>query len=252
MKIGIVKHLNARPLTYGLEKNGGHDLFYENPSVLKEELLKGNLDIALISSVECLRNKDKLAWSYSTGVCAREKVRSILFFQNKHQIHPVPQIFVDKGSRSSVALLKILYFATYGQLVETIALDPKEIQNKIGLGEASHLLFGDNALLANWDEKNYSVIDLAEWWNRLTAQHFCFALWAYPKNLRVDESIFYKSLEFGLQHIDEIIQMETRFPIWLTARYLKEELHYVLDEKDRSGFLLFEKKCLELGLLQTI
>jgi chorismate dehydratase len=249
MKIGIVKHLNARPLTYGFEKSSDHDLFFENPSVLKEELVRGNLDIALISSVECLRNQDKLSWSYSTGVCAQNKVRSILFFQNKKQTHPVQKIYVDKGSRSSVALLKILYYETYNQLVETIPEDPIKIQEKILQADSSHLLFGDNALLAHWNTDDYIVLDLAEWWNKLTSQNFCFALWAYPKGSTVNESIFYKSLEYGLQHIEEIIHSEKRFPHWLTSRYLKEELHYVLDEKDKSGFALFQKRCIDLNLL---
>ena len=85
MKIGVVKHLNARPLTYGFEKKGEHSIFYENPSVLKEELLKGNLDLALISSVECIRNSDVLDFSLSTGVCSSNRVRSILYFENKFQ-----------------------------------------------------------------------------------------------------------------------------------------------------------------------
>ena len=68
MKIGIVKHLNARPLTYGFEKSGSHELVFENPSVLKDLLLKGKLDTALISSVECIRNESVLAYSTACGV----------------------------------------------------------------------------------------------------------------------------------------------------------------------------------------
>ncbi|MCB1179102.1 MAG: menaquinone biosynthesis protein [Leptospiraceae bacterium] len=249
MKIGLVKHLNARPLTYGLEKSNNHELVYDNPSILVKDLLNQKLDLALISSVECLRNKNLLNWSLSTGVCARKRVRSILFFKNKKETHPINSINVDHGSRSSVALLKILYHSDYKIVPETIALPPGEIQRKIIDNEGSHLLFGDNALLANWDPKFYDVIDLAEWWNEITGKHFCFALWAYPKDLRIPDEIFYKSLEFGLTHIEEIIQSETRFPYWLTSRYLKEELHYILDEKDRSGFKLFEEKCSNLNLL---
>jgi chorismate dehydratase len=116
MKIGVVKHLNARPLTYGLEKNIEHSVLYENPSVLKEELLNNNLDLALISSVECIRNESKLDFSMSTGVCAEKKVRSILFFENKKEANP-EVIFVDEGSRSSVALLRILYHEKYKILI---------------------------------------------------------------------------------------------------------------------------------------
>ena len=75
---------------------------------MKEELLKGNLDLALISSVECIRNSDVLDFSLSTGVCSSNRVRSILYFENK--FHKETKIHVDEGSRSSVALLKILFY----------------------------------------------------------------------------------------------------------------------------------------------
>ena len=248
MKIGVVKHLNARPLTYGMEKRKEHTILYENPSVLKEELLKNNLDLALISSVECIRNESKLNFSMSTGVCAEKKVRSILFFENKNE--PTPEsIFVDEGSRSSVALLKILYHEKYNTIIDTIPLNPTEIQGRISEKKGSHLLFGDNALIANWDREAYQVYDLAEWWNTITGLNFIFALWAYPKNLKIDEAIFYSSLEYGLQKIDEIINKENRFSKEMISNYLLNELHYVVTEKDRLGFELFRKKCLELKLL---
>ncbi len=248
MKIGVVKHLNARPLTYGLEKKESHSILYENPSILKEELLQNKLDLALISSVECIRNEINLDWSMSTGVCAEKKVRSILFFENKLETNR-ETIFVDEGSRSSVALLKILFHEKYKQLANTIPLSPGVIQEKINQKKGSHLLFGDNALLATWDREAYTVYDLAEWWNNTTGLNFIFALWAYPKKSQIDESIFYSSLEYGLQKIDEIIEKETRFSKEMISNYLLNELHYVVTDKDRMGFELFKKKCLELNLL---
>lgn len=247
MKLGIVKHLNARPLTYGFEKSGKYELYYDNPSILKEELLKGNLDIALISSVECIRNIDSLDFSLSTGVCASKKVRSILFFENKNkQDH---KIFVDEGSRSSVALLKILYKIKYGSLPETIPHPPASIQTMIHAGIGSHLLFGDNALLSEYKEELYTVRDLAEWWNQSTGLNFIFALWAYPKALKPDEQLFYSSLEYGLQNIEEIMLAEKRFSKELMRTYLQNELHYVVTEKDKAGFQKFAAYSKEFGLL---
>lgn len=248
MKIGVVKHLNARPLTYGLEKNGNHTIIYDNPSILKEELLRGNLDLALISSVECIRNSDTLSYSLSTGVCASQRVRSILYFENKAEGTP-ERVFVDEGSRSSVALLKILLFLKFQKNIQTISTSPAEIQNSINYNRSSHLLFGDNALLAKWDPDLYEVYDLAEWWNRLTGTNFIFALWAYPNYKIIDEAIFYSSLEYGLQKIDEIISMEKRFSKDMISEYLLHELHYVVTQKDKEGFELFSQKCRELSLI---
>jgi chorismate dehydratase len=247
MKIGVVKHLNARPLSYGIEKSGEHEIVYENPSFLKDELICGNLDAALISSVECLRNADTLSYSLSTGVCASTKVRSILYFENKFE--PVSRsIPVDRGSRTSVALLQILIEKKYGFIPETIPTDPKLIQESINLGKGSHLLFGDNALVANYDPDRYRVIDLAEWWNQETGLGFCFAFWAFPKERPVSDDLFYISLEYGLKNLEEIIQMEKRFPRDMLETYLKQELHYIVNSKDKAGFRLFSEEVQRLGL----
>lgn len=246
MRIGLVKHINARPLTYGFEKSGEHSLLYENPSVLKDELLAGNLDLALISSIECLRNKDKLNFSLSTGVCATEKVRSILFFKNK--VEDFHKIYVDFGSRSSVALLKVLIYRTYSFLPETLPEKPEVIQEMIHKTKGSHLLFGDNALVAKYDPNFYECIDLASWWHKLTGLGFCFAFWAYPKDSKISEDVFYISLEEGLKNLNEIIQKETRIEKNLLETYLKKELHYIVTSKDKMGFELFEKECKLLGL----
>jgi chorismate dehydratase len=241
MKIGVVKHLNARPLTYGIEKSGEHEILYENPSVLKDELLKGNLDTALISSVECLRNKDSLGYSTTTGVCATGKVRSILYFKNLTD--PLPkEVFVDMGSRSSVALLQVLFKRNYNFIPKVIPSDPVLIQEKLKAGIGSHLLFGDNALLADRNLDNYHITDLAEWWNQDTNLGFCFAFWAYPKDKPVSDDLFYFSLEFGLKNIEEIISSESRFTRPMLELYLKNELHYLVQTKDKVGFELFSEE----------
>lgn len=247
MKIGVVKHLNARPLTYGFEKKGQHSIFYENPSILKEELLKGNLDLALISSVECIRNEEKLDYSLSVGVCSSRRVRSILYFENKNKKEE--PILVDEGSRSSVALLKILYRLKEGKLPRTTPTKPEIIQEMIKNKQGSHLLFGDNALLATWDPDAFHVVDLGEWWNQETDLHFIFALWATPKGKILEDQWLYSSLEYGLQRIDEIIENEKRFPRTMVSTYLQSELHYVTTEKDRKGLEKFQFLCKESDLL---
>jgi chorismate dehydratase len=249
MKIGIVKHLNARPLTYGFEKSGSHELVFENPSVLKDLLLKGELDTALISSVECIRNESVLAYSTACGVCAKEKVRSILFFKNKKETFPPDRIYTDAGSRSSVALLQTLLKKETGKLIEVIPTDPNLILENIQNARNSHLLFGDNALLATWDSSVYEVYDLAEWWHKETNLYFVFAFWAFPKGASFSDSFFLDSLDYGLEHLEEIISGEKRFTRDMLNSYLKKELHYRITPIDLSGFALFRKYCTEWKIL---
>ncbi|MDF3820072.1 menaquinone biosynthesis protein [Leptospira sp. 96542] len=248
MKIGIVKHLNARPLTLFFEKNPGYTPLYENPSFLIEELKKGNLDCALVSSIECERNKSNLDYTKVVGVCARDMVRSVLYFEREGLDSPPKKIYTDLGSRSSVVLLQCLFYREYGFLVEVEPTEAKEITRMMENGEGSHLLFGDHALLQP-PLPNYKVVDLASWWNKQTGLYFCFAFWAFPKGKTWPDSIFLEALEYGEVHIDKIIKEEKRLPIAITDRYLKQELHYIPEDKNILGFELFIKTAKELKLL---
>ncbi|MDI7235444.1 menaquinone biosynthetic enzyme MqnA/MqnD family protein [Leptospira santarosai] len=249
MKIGIVKHLNARPLTWGFEKDQKHAIVYENPAVLKDYLLNGEIDLGLISSIECVRNRDVLNTYYGTGVCALEKVRSILFFQNKRETFPPESILTDNGSKTSVALVRVLIHEKCGFVPNVEPTDSNLIRKKIAEGIGSHMLFGDNALLAKWDPEFYEVRDLAQWWNRITGLGFIFALWASRKSLKADDSMFLQSLEYGISHIEEIVSHESRLSPALVREYLTKELHYKVTEKDRNGLILFSEKCAALDLL---
>ncbi|PJZ26624.1 menaquinone biosynthesis protein [Leptospira hartskeerlii] len=249
MRIGIVKHLNARPLTWGFEQNSEHKVVPENPSLLKDYLLRGLVDVGLISSIECLRNEDVLSVSMKVGVCASEQVRSIKFFKNKKEAYPPYRILTDNGSRTSMALVRVLVHNDSGKLPEVAPTDPKIIKEEISIGRGSHMLFGDNALFAEWDPEVYEVKDLAEWWYETTGTSFIFALWASKKPLELPDSFYEDSLKYGLAHIEEIIQKESRLPTDLVRTYLTQELHYEITESDRKGFELFGKYCNELGIL---
>ncbi|MDV6237313.1 menaquinone biosynthesis protein [Leptospira ellisii] len=249
MKIGIVKHLNARPLTWGFEKDENHGIVTENPAVLKDYLINGIIDVGLISSIECIRNAELLNSYGTTGVCAADKVRSILFFRNKRETFPPRSILTDNGSKTSVSLVRVLVHEESGTIPEVIPTDSAIIQERIGKGVGSHMLFGDNALLAKWNPDDYEVLDLAEWWHKITGFGFIFALWASKKPLLVEESLFLNSLEYGLAHIEEIVSHESRLPENLVRTYLTRELHYEVTEGDRKGFVLFGEKCKKLNLL---
>ncbi|TGM82029.1 menaquinone biosynthesis protein [Leptospira mtsangambouensis] len=248
MKIGIVKHLNARPLTLYFERTSGYLPVYENPSVLIELLKQGELDCALVSSIECERNHETLDYTKVVGVCARDVVRSVLFFRHEKDAGMPQVVYTDKGSRSSVALLQCLLYREFGKIVEVVPTPASEISQMMLDGIGSHLLFGDHALLQT-PVPGYQVVDLAEWWNRSTGLYFCFAFWAFPKGKVWDDRLFLTALEYGLKELDSIIKEEKRLPIAVTDRYLKQELHYIPEQKNLDGFDLFIKTAKELNLV---
>lgn len=254
MRIGLVESVNARPLTWGIEKNPDIEVIYSSPKILSEMLVSGELDTALISSVECLRNKDQLEYSRACGVCAQDSVRSILFFKNKNETYPPSQVTVDSGSKTSVALLELLLFLENSIPISTIPKDPHHIQKDIQNGEGFHLLFGDNALSTKWNTDEFTVIDLANWWFTKTKTYFIFAVWAYPIQKPIPDSLFMDSLEQGLNSIEEIIEADNqkysnRFDSSTLRDYLTKELRYIPEGLHWKGFREFERYLNQFGLL---
>ena len=82
IRIGAVSYLNTKPLIEGLEQrldnalNGGR-LHLDLPSHLAEQLSQGQLDVALIPSVEFFRGPAD--WSIVSDACiaCRGPVRSV-------------------------------------------------------------------------------------------------------------------------------------------------------------------------------
>ncbi len=57
IRVGAVSYLNTKPLVYGLEQLAPQaSLVFDVPSRLAEQLATGQLDVALIPSVECFQD----------------------------------------------------------------------------------------------------------------------------------------------------------------------------------------------------
>jgi chorismate dehydratase len=248
MRFGLIRDLNARPLDYGFRKSGSYDLIDDTPSGLLNRMMRGELDAALLSSVECLRNSSRLGFSLSVGVCAETHVGSILFISDRRDKTP-GTVLADRGSRTSVALLDLLYLRTFGKRPMLIPEDPLLIPDRIKPGTGG-LLIGDAALRYRYghDPERVEVLDLVEWWRNLEGLPFVFALWAYPIEKPLPDSLFIESLDYGLAHLEEILESSA---IPYAREYLSETLHYRLTEMDRRAIERFRALLAESGLLSV-
>lgn len=252
MRLGLVRYLNARPLDFAFqtdtERCTGVTCHPDTPARLVEQLLAGELDAALISSVECFRNADRLAWCDSVGVASESEVQSLLYLRRECDDLdiPVKRIYLDEGSRTTVALVRLLYLRRFGHLPECVSLPPEEIPAKLDADTAG-LLIGDAALSMFRSPAGFHFHDLVTWWRSETGLPFVAALWAYPKEKAAlfTGGFFESSLEWGLARMDEILARygeEYR-------NYLTEALHYRLTAEDRRALAVFSGLLQEKGLL---
>ncbi|MBX7058081.1 MAG: menaquinone biosynthesis protein [Leptospirales bacterium] len=257
MRLGLVRFVNARPLDYGLRNDAsqkGYKLLEATPATLCDLLLQGELDAALISSVEFLRHGDALGACQKVGVCARERVRSILYLYSGAASDVPRRLYADAASRSSTALLRWLLFSEFGARPEVIALSADLVVERCQQeADCAGLLIGDSALdfEANPVE-GLQCRDLAEWWRAQSGLPFVFALWAYPRLRPLPDALFEDSLLAGLAALPQIAAAT---PYRDALSYLSESLHYQLDAEDRRSLAYFSEVLKELdapigGLLE--
>ena len=243
MRIGLVRFLNARPLDFGLRQAARQrrlSVVEDTPARLFQGLERGELDAALISSVEVLRHPERFGSCRTVGVCAGDRVDSIVYLrQTGTDLEPPRLVVTDRGSRSSVALLQILLGREFpGASIEWQSLPPEEIPARID-HETAGLLIGDSALALRTEggRPHCTLRDVAAWWHDLEQLPFVFALWAYPIGAPQSDSLFEESLELGLQHIQEIAR-ESSYPEALP--YLTRTLHYRITDRDLEALKRFQ------------
>ncbi len=92
IKIGAVSYLNTRPLVHGLPGAAADqiELIFDLPSRLADQLSEGQLDVALIPSVEYLRNPHYRIISDACIAC-RGPVMSVKLF-SRVPLREIPHI----------------------------------------------------------------------------------------------------------------------------------------------------------------
>ena len=175
LRVGAVRDLNAKPLYHGLDALGEIDLLMDVPSRLAERLRRGDLDVALIPSIEYLRGAH-LGYRIVPGfaIAARGPVWSVRLFCRR-PLSRIHSLALDDASRTSQALTRILLAKRHGVRPERIETLPIGVPMQECLADAI-LLIGDKAI--GVDERPFvRVIDLAQDWKEWTGLPFVFAVW---------------------------------------------------------------------------
>ena len=259
VRLGAVGYLNARPLTFGLDRSPRFELRYDVPAKCAELLHEGTIDLGLIPSIEYLRRP---GYSIVPGlaIASRGPVASVLLFTTK-PIHEVRSIAMDTSSRTSVALVRVLCARRFGIAP---ALEPQGPDLAAMLGQCdAALIIGDNALLARGDNAPLArgddaplpeCVDLGEEWTAMTGLPFVWAFWAGPAGAlsHDDVAALQEARDLGIQRPVEIA--EAYFPgrpdlQSVAASYLRDNIKYHLAEDERAALELFYRYAVEAGVM---
>lgn len=258
IRIGAVSYLNTKPLVYGLDSEPHTiELSYDLPSRLADQLAAGELDVALIPSIEALEDPGYRVVSDACIAC-RGAVWSVKF-ASRVPIDRIQSVALDEGSRTSVALTKIM-LAQYGLQPQFFSLP---VDNDWTRSKADAvLLIGDRAMFVDRDQAVQAagfseIIDMGKWWRDWTEQPFVFAMWTAKSGLNDEElnvlaELFSKSRDAGLANLDEIAA-ENYSQYGLTEAqclsYLRDNLHFVLSENEKIALNRFYDEAARLSLV---
>ena len=253
MVIGSVPYLNAVPLTWALHKIGFcGSLLFGTPAQLSSWLEDGKIDAGLIPIAEYLRG---VGSGIVAGVALASDgaVRSVLLV-SKVPIFQIETIAVDKGSRSSVMLLKLLLAERYGNVPVLFPTEPN-LDAMLSVADAA-LLIGDAALLAQVNP-HWQVTDLGQEWKELTGLPFVFAAWVLREGCPESDlaNWLIKAKVEGLKNLEAIVAEESQrrnLDRNLVLHYLSECIRYDLTEAHIESIRTFNRLCVKHYLLPTI
>jgi chorismate dehydratase len=278
LRISIVQYLNTAPLVRGFTHGplrGKYQLSFTVPSQCADALRSGAVDIAIIPVIELWRI-DGLVVIPNLSISSKTSVRSLLLVAKK-PVHEVRRMALDRGSRSTQALVRILCANRWHIAPEFFEADP-DLPSMLQQADAA-LLIGDPALrLAFAAERSGKcdastgvlscsgrstgvpeapqifIHDIVEEWRGLTNLPVVLAVWAGRREVITPEVVrdFQESLAFGLQHLDDIAAetaKEMNLPASSLRRYLNENIDYTLDEENLGGLRHYYFLAAKFGLI---
>ena len=250
VRIATVPYVNAAPLVWGFgdARDGAFELIAEPPARIADLLRTGRVDVGLLPVIESQRIGGV---ELLPGLCvaSRRRARSV-YLASRRPLEQVRRISLDRSSRTSAALLRVI-LAHRRVTGVTFSETPPSLPDMLRDHDAA-LLIGDAALTA--DTAGLERYDLAEEWFRMTGLPFVFAVWAVRTGTVLPQGArpFVDSCREGLAHIEDIARREgarLALPKETIADYLRVNIHYDLGEEERRGLDLFLRRAHDLGLI---
>jgi chorismate dehydratase len=242
-RIAASSYLNTAPLIWSFlhgSKQGTVELLTdEAPARCAEMLERAEVDAALVPVIEYQRMSGiSIVPDVCVGSCSA--VRSVVLASKCDDLRNVRRVALDDSSRTSVALVKIIFREFIGFEPQWHVARP-DLSSMLQDNDAA-LIIGDPAMKIA--REGLTVFDLATLWHDRTGLGFVFAMWM----ARDDRAEALKRIDFaaardeGLWHLDDIVPVyEKRLGVRgreLEA-YLTENIQFRIDDDLARGLELF-------------
>jgi chorismate dehydratase len=267
LRIGCVKYLNARPLIRGWED----EVDFDHPSALCSKLAAGELDLALVSSFEFLRNPTYRIVD-DISISSVGPVYSVIV-AHRGDISEVEEIELDPAAETSGNLLRCLLAEVqlaprFQRSTDILSVGPAGVSPAVAKASSSRcarLLIGDQAIrFRQRHTGEFHFWDLGEQWNKLVGLPFVYALWLIRPEVRDFKSVANRLRALRDENLADLDQLiaevvaprmrgdpghRREFDSQFCARYYREHLRFSFGERELQGLRTFAKLCEKHGLL---
>ncbi|AEA34531.1 protein of unknown function DUF178 [Hippea maritima DSM 10411] len=244
MKVALVEFLNAVPLYYALKMRiikNDFEFVSAVPSQCARLLFEKSVDISNVSVVEYVNSSDYAILSDGC-IATNKRVKSVVMFLNK-PINKIKRVKLDKNSKTSVALIKVLFRFKYNISVDYVYDGDADCE----------LVIGDRALERLKSAQEGEVLDLAVEWYNFTNLPFVFAVWI--TNRMIDDEVkekFYLSKDMGKRMINDICSEFSHLIDKKSCRdYLTKNLSYDLTEDKKEAIEVFFDYAYRCGAISN-
>lgn len=242
-RIAASSYLNTAPLiwsfVHGPKRNAVELFTDESPARCAQMLARREVEAALVPVIEYQRIPG-IAVVPDVCVGSRGAVRSVALVSKHNELKNVRRVALDDSSRTSVALVKIIFR-------EFLGFEPEWQSCRANLSEMlqhndAALIIGDPAMKIS--RNHLRVFDVATLWREQTGLGFVFAMWMARKGdaERIRAVDFAGARDEGLAHADEIVisyRQQLESPENELKSYLLQNIVFELDEDLRAGLERF-------------
>ena len=249
VRIGAVGYLNARPLTWALDRDSRWQVRYDFPSVCARLLQDGEVDLGLVPSIEYLQSPD-YRFVPGVGITSRGEIASVALYTTR-PLDQIRHIALDTSSRTSVALIQVLCRHHF-------KISPRFVPHGPDLAVMTRdfdagLLIGDPAFEADHVALGLHKVDLGLEWTKMTGLPFVYAAWTGRTGAVSDEDIrrLQSAQREGVDALDLIAAEYASGDSVRTAkaaRYLRDNVKYRLGAEEAAGLQVFLDHAADLGL----
>ena len=254
LRLGQVDFINCLPINLPIELGKvkiNANIINAVPSELNKKILNGEIDIAPVSSLAYLENKNKLTSIADLCIASNGPSDSVLLFTQ----FPIEElngakIALSPASATSNKLLEII-------LKEFLNLKVTfEIACRDAVTPSLHI--GDHALLEfSKMPRNIFIYDLGSLWKKYTGLPMVFGIWVvrkdiiekYPDEIELISNQLRESKKIGLTTMFDRVIKKAQEKVLISKDFYNtyfQHLSYDLTDECKQGLELFEKYCKRL------